>query len=139
MKVSFLSLTFLLIFSVRCIAQPICTAPSSGFTPINDLKTGTFNGWTGGLYPNGSNYIPSAHKTAGMNIASSQIIPRDASGNQDVVNGKIVWLSIGMSNTTAETQQFISLANAYPNKNPKLVFVDGAVGGMTASVMLVVN
>jgi hypothetical protein len=139
MKVLLLSLTLLLIFTVRIIAQPICTAPSSGFIPINDLKTGTFNGWTGGLYPNGSNYIPPAHKTAGMNIASSQIIPRDASGNQDVVNGKIVWLSIGMSNTTAETQQFIPLANAYSNKNPKLVFVDGAVGGMTASIISTVS
>jgi hypothetical protein len=135
MKVPLLSLTSLLIFTVRTIAQPICTAPSSGFTPINDLKTGTFNGWTGGLYPNGSNYMPLAHKTAGMNIASSQIIPRDVSGNKDAVNGKIVWLSIGMSNTTAETQQFIPLANAYPNRNPKLVFVDGAVGGMTASII----
>jgi hypothetical protein len=40
-----------------------------------------------------------------------------------------------MSNTTAETQQFIPLANAYINKNPKLFFVDGAVGGMTASII----
>jgi hypothetical protein len=135
MKAAIFAIISILILPGYLIAQPICTAPSTGFIPINDLKTGTFNGWTGGLYPNGSNYIPSPHKIAGKNIASSQVFPRDAAGNQDLVNGKIVWLSIGMSNTTMETQQFIPLANAYPNKNPKLVFVDGAVGGMTASII----
>jgi hypothetical protein len=135
MKVLLLSLASMLIFAVNTTAQPICAAPTTGFTPINDLKSGTFNGWTGGLYPNGSNYMPYAHKIAGMNIAATQIIPRDASGNMDIVNGKIVWLSIGMSNTTAETSQFIPMANAYPNKNPKLVFIDGALGGMTASII----
>jgi hypothetical protein len=81
--------------------------------------------WTGGLYLNGSNFMPSAHKSAGMQIAQS-VVPLDASGNVDSTNGKVVWLSIGMSNTTLETQQFIPLANAYANKNPKLTLVDGA-------------
>lgn len=135
MKVPILSSLIIILFAAVATAQPLCTATSTGFIPLNDLKTGTFNGWTGGLYPNGSDYMPPAHKIAGMNIAATQIIPRDASGNPDNINGKIVWLSIGMSNTTAETQQFIPLANAYPNKNPKLVFVDGAVGGMTASII----
>jgi len=139
MKVTLLSFVSIIILTVRTTAQPLCTAPSTGFTPINDLKTGTFNGWIGGLYLNGSNFMPSAHKIAGMNIAGNQVFPRNASGNQDIINGKIVWLSIGMSNTTAETQQFIPLANAYSNKNPKLVFVDGAVGGMTASIISTVS
>ena len=114
-----------------------CGAPSTGFTPINDLETGTFTNawntvWTGGLYPNGSNIMPSAHKNAGMQLAN-QIQCLDTNGNPDVVNGKEVWLSIGMSNTTLETQQFIPGANAFPTKNPKLVLVDGAVFGQSAS------
>jgi len=44
-------------------------------------------------------------------------------------------LSIGMSNTTQETQQFIPQANAFAGKNPKLTFVDGAQGGQTATII----
>ena len=109
-----------------------CGAPSTGFIPINDLGSGTYNGWTGGIYPGGSNYIPPVHKSAGLQMAS-QIQCLDANGNPDPINGKIVWLSIGMSNTTQETQQFIPIANAFSGKNPKVTLVDGAVGAMPAS------
>jgi len=84
------------------------------------------------VHPNGSNYLPYAHKAAGVQMAS-QVQCLDANGNPDAANGKIVWLSIGMSNTTQESQQFIPIANAYTNKNPKLTLVDGAIGGMTAT------
>ncbi|MBI4929201.1 MAG: T9SS type A sorting domain-containing protein [Bacteroidetes bacterium] len=125
--------------TVIAFAQANCAAASSGLTPINDLGTGSFVNawaatWTGGLYPNGSNYRPATHMAAGISLAQ-QVVPLDATGNIDNVNGKIVWLSIGMSNATMETQQFIPLANAYANKNPKLTFVDGAQGSMTASVI----
>jgi len=117
------------------MAQPNCNAPSTGLVPINDLGSGMFNNMTGGLYPGGNNDMPAAHKNAGISVARSQIFPRNASGNPDSVNGKIVWLSIGMSNCTQEAQQFIIKANAYAGKNPKLVFVDGAQGGQTANII----
>jgi len=127
----------LLLFSCYCLIATVvysqnCGAPSTGLIPINDLGSGTYNGWTGGLYPGGSNYIPAVHKLAGLQMAS-QIQCLDANGNADPINGKIVWLSIGMSNTTLETQQFIPIANAFSGKNPKLTLVDGAVGAMPAS------
>ncbi|MDZ4667477.1 MAG: T9SS type A sorting domain-containing protein [bacterium] len=109
-----------------------CGAPSTGFTPINDLGLETFNGSTGGLYPGGSNFIPTNHKLAGLQMAS-QIQCLDTNGKADPINGKIVWLSIGLSNTTLETQQFIPIANSFTGKNPKLSLVDGAVGAMSAS------
>jgi len=56
-------------------------------------------------------------------------MPLDTAGNIDMANGKIVWLSIGMSNTTMESQAFISLANSFSQKNPKLTLIDGAQGG----------
>src|SRR5688572_27184039 len=120
-------------FCVGNIYSQNCSALSTGFTPINDIDTGTFTNawgqvWTGGLYVNGSNDLPPTHKTAGLQKAS-QIQPLDSTGNPNAVNGKIVWLSIGLSNTTQETQQFIPIVNAYSNKNPKLIFVDGAQGG----------
>jgi hypothetical protein len=55
----------------------------------------------------------------------------NADGKPDE-NGRIVLISIGMSNTTQEFQTFIQLANSDPDKNPKLVLVDGALSGMIA-------
>ncbi len=96
--------------------------------PLIDFGTGSFRGFQGGLYPNGSNIRPAAHNTAGISIAQS-IQPLNNTGNTDAANGKIVWMSIGMSNTTQETQAFIPLALGLTNINPKLVLIDGAVGG----------
>lgn len=120
-------LAFILITNLALNAQN-CTNTSVGFPPINDLATGSWRGNTGGLYPNGSNLKPAAHQLAGVTIAS-QIMPLDTNGNVDMTNGKIVWLSIGMSNTTMETQLFLPMANAFAQKNPKLALIDGAQGG----------
>ncbi|MBI3697971.1 MAG: hypothetical protein HY238_24445, partial [Acidobacteria bacterium] len=48
------------------------------------------------------------------------------------IDGKIVLLSIGMSNTTQEFQVFQKLAAADSDLNPQLVIVDGAQGGQAA-------
>lgn len=97
-------------------------------TALTDLGTATYRGVQGGLYPNGSNLRPAIHNAAGISIAQG-IKSLNNSGAIDETNGKIVWLSIGMSNATMETQAFLSLMQNYPNKNPKLSLVDGAVGG----------
>ncbi|MGW7409761.1 hypothetical protein ACWGI9_39720 [Streptomyces sp. NPDC054833] len=110
-----------------------CTYTYSGQVPLDDLGTGTYNGLTGGLYPGGSNVRPAAHTNAGVSIAQNQVLPRNASGQVDLVNGKVVLISIGMSNTTQEFQKFISTAKAYSNLNDKLVIVDGAQGGQDAN------
>ncbi|MFD0078732.1 hypothetical protein ACFVIY_40850 [Streptomyces sp. NPDC127166] len=127
-------------FGVALIPQPgasaaatDCTYTHSGLVPLNDLGTGTYNGLTGGLYPNGSNVRPTAHTNAGVDIAQNQVLPRNASGQVDLVNGKVVLISIGMSNTTQEFQKFIATSKAYANLNGKLVIVDGAQGGKDAS------
>ena len=104
-----------------------CAQTSVGLPPINVLGTGQYSGHTGGLYPGGSNILPPAHLAAGMTMAGGMAC-RDASGAPSA-SGKIVWLSIGLSNTTQETQVFLPLASAYPGKNPSLVLVDGAQGG----------
>jgi hypothetical protein len=111
-----------------------CSGTSTGFPPLNDLGMAYWHGNQGGLYPGGSNAIPQKHLNAGLAIASG-ILPLDTNGNIDKINGKIVWLSIGMSNTTQETQAFLSVANADSSKNPKLVLVDGAQGGMDITEM----
>ena len=105
-----------------------CAGTSTGYPPLNDLGTGLWKGAQGGLYPSGLNTRPVAHTSAGLQIAS-HLQPLDTAGNADSAKGKIVLLSIGMSNTTMEFQAFLPMESAYSAKNPKLVCVDGAQGG----------
>ena len=100
---------------------------------MNDLWTGFYHGNVGGLYPKGANNAPAQHLAAGIDIATNQIRPLDAFGNYDPVNGKIVMISVGMSNTTMEFSHFVTLANSDPTKNTRLVIVDGAQSGQDAS------
>ena len=95
-----------------------CTETSIGETPLNDLPTQLYRGYTGGLYPNEQNELPPAHLALGL-ARAAEITP---------INGKIVLLSIGVSNTSTEFQRFQQLAAAYPDKNPALVMVNGAQG-----------
>src|SRR3989338_6749028 len=82
-----------------------CTKTSVGLKPLTELGTGSHKGYQGGLYPNGSNQRPFAHDSAGLHI-SRQIRPLDGNGTPDPVRGKMVLLSIGMSNTTQEFSRF---------------------------------
>ena len=63
---------------------------------------------------------------------ASQIIPLNKAGRLDRKNGKIVLLSIGMSNTTQEFRVFKQRADADAQKNAHLTIVDGAQGGQSA-------
>lgn len=110
--------------------------------PINDLGSGTYLGFQGGLYPAGSNTMPNTHHVAGVDRAL-RVRPVDTTGIPSA-NGRYVLLSIGMSNTTQEfcsgdasgqcaPYSFIGQSAADPQVNhDKLVIVDGAAGGQTA-------
>ena len=110
-----------------------CTGTSVGFIPLNDLGEHLYQGFPGGLYPNGRNMRPAGHDLAGLSEAA-QVVPRDGAG-APAANGRIVLLSIGMSNTTQEFSRFVTLANGDPEKNPAVVPVNGAHGGVTAADM----
>lgn len=105
---------------------------STGLVPLTDLGTGAYKGERGGLYPEGRNVPPPAHLKTGLERAS-QITPLDPAGRKSE-DGKIVLLSIGMSNTTQEFQAFQKLVAADGQINPRLLLVDGAQGGQTAAV-----
>jgi hypothetical protein len=105
-------------------------------TAINDLGTGSYEGEEGGLYPSGSNVNP--QQAAGVSIAQA-LVPLDANGAPDPTNGLIGMISIGESATQQPFSQFIPIANADPTKNPKVVFVNGALGGETAGRLVVAN
>ncbi|HEY2953684.1 MAG TPA: T9SS type A sorting domain-containing protein [Candidatus Eisenbacteria bacterium] len=105
-----------------------CTRTSVGFVPLIDLGTGTYHGFTGGLYPGGANSRPPAHDSAGLAIAAA-IEPLDTLGNPDPVNGRIVLISIGMSNATQEFSAFVPKAMGDPGRHPRLLVIDCAKGG----------
>src|SRR5437868_1441864 len=107
------------------LARADCSLTNTGVKPLNELGLGTYQGFSGGRYPNGANNRPPAHEAAGVQIATQQIQPRDAAGNVNTTNGQIVLLSIGMSNTTQEwdskgTDHFTHLATNDPSLNPRV-------------------
>src|SRR5206468_3565872 len=73
---------------------------ASGLKPLAELGTRKYYGFEGGLYPGGTNERPAAHEAAGLALAA-QVRPLDAAG-KPAADGKVVLLSVGMSNTTQE-------------------------------------
>ncbi len=106
---------------------------STGNIALPDLGTGMYKGEQGGLYPGGSNKIPASHLKAGVKIAK-QIRPLDADGNPSP-NGRIVVLAIGFSNPNMEFPAFQKLAAEDSGLNPKVMLVNGCVGGRSSEVI----
>jgi len=139
MKVFFLiTVFFVLLISNSCAKNPPDlpedTLISNEKVPLNDLRDKYYRGLQGGLYPNGSNSRPDRHNNAGIQIAS-EIRPLDENGNTSMQDGSIVWLSVGMSNTTQEASAFIQAAKTYQDIHPRLVLVDGAQGNWDIDMM----
>jgi hypothetical protein len=106
--------------------------------PLTELESqeyirmdGQATGFSGGLYPDGSNTRPPAHEAAGLAL-TAQIEPLDADGNPDPTNGRIVLMSLGMSNTNSEFGAFMNLAHNDSDINPNLYLLNGALGGQTS-------
>lgn len=105
------------------------TGTTSPMVALTDLGTGTYLGYQGGLYPNGSNVRPATHDSDGIGFATG-IQPLDGNGNPSPT-GKYVMLAIGESTAQNEFNRFLPFANADPQKNANLVIVNGAQGGAT--------
>lgn len=110
-----------------------CTGTSVGYTPLTDLGTGKYRGYSGGLYANGLNQPPPTYLENGLAHAA-MIRPLGTEG-QPSANGKMVLLSIGMSNTTMEFSAFKRMADPDPQKNPQLIIVDDAQGGQDTEII----
>ncbi|MBI3451226.1 MAG: hypothetical protein HY049_20215 [Acidobacteria bacterium] len=106
-----------------------CSATSVGFIPLNDLGAGSYLGFQGGLYPGGASTRPAAHDVSADLFA--RLVLLDPNGLTSSA-GRIVLLSIGMSNTTQEFSKFVQLEASDPNRNPAVKIVDGAQGGWSA-------
>jgi hypothetical protein len=104
---------------------------SVGLKPLTDMTAeDRYKGEDGGLYGGGKNEPPEAQRAAAL-AESKRITPLDETGKPSK-DGKIVLLSLGMSNTAGEWVTFKELADRDPQKSPQVVMVNGAVGGAGA-------
>jgi len=107
------------------------------------LGTHDYLGFQGGLYPGRANEPPADHAANGA-VARAAIGPRDVNGAPSPT-GRVVLLSIGMSNTTQEFCQPVGAGQACRDhtfggqaaadaavNHTTLAIVDGAAGGQTA-------
>jgi hypothetical protein len=105
---------------------------SVGLKPLTEMTADDkYKGENGGLYGGGRNEPPEAHQAAAL-AASKDITPLDVTGKPSK-DGKIVLLSVGMSNTAGVFVTFKEVADRDPQKSPYVVIVNGAVGGAGAS------
>jgi hypothetical protein len=111
-------------------AEPLPARETTGLVPLTEMGDGLYKEQTGGLYGHGRNVPPEAHREAAQ-VQTALIVPRDVQGHPSD-DGKIVLISLGMSNTTQEFSAFKTLADADPNKSLKVVIVDCAQGGQAA-------
>lgn len=114
------------------VAPPL-QQDTSKLTPLTDLGPSKYQGYPGGLYPEGKNTRPASHEAAGVNLAA-QVRPLDAEGKASK-EGKVVLLGIGFSNTVQAFSGLMRVAQRDQDLNPKLVLVNGAVGGMSATMV----
>ena len=101
--------------------------------PLTELGAAKYQNFEGGFYPGGKNERPAVHEATGLKLAR-QVQPLNASGKPDS-QGKVVLLSVGMSNTSQSSQGFEAELRGSTKKHPQLQFVNGAQGGMTAAVI----
>jgi hypothetical protein len=106
---------------------------TAALTPLTDLGTARYQGFAGGLYPDGKNERPADHEAAGR-ARAAKVQPRDADGKPSTT-GKIVLLGVGFSNTVQAFSGFLKVAKEDKDINPHVVLVNGAVGGMSANMI----
>jgi hypothetical protein len=127
---------FALVLTTSVLVSGLAQQPkfdTSKLKPLTEHGTDKYQDYEGGLYPGGKNDRPAEHEKAGLALAK-KVQPLDAAGTPDP-NGKIVLLSIGMSNTSQASDAFARLLATGSDHNPKLVFVNGAQGAMTAKAI----
>jgi hypothetical protein len=101
---------------------------STGLKPLNEMSAADrYQGEDGGLYGEGQNVPSEAHAKAAAAVLA-KIEPLDASG-KPAADGRIVFVSISMSNATQEFSMFKRLADADADKSRSLTIVDCAQGG----------
>ena len=105
---------------------------STGLKPLTEMTADDrYKGEDGGLYGGGKNEPPKSHQLLAQE-ALKKIASLDEQGKPSN-NGKIVFISLGMSNTFGEFRMFKELADRDEQKSPDVLLVNCAVGGAGVS------
>lgn len=117
----------LLVLAIQQFSQ-LTARDTTGMKPICDMTANdSYKGLDGGLYGRGKN-TPPEPLLASAKSALSKIQPLDSDGKPSQ-SGKIVFVSISMSNATMEFSAFKRIADSDPAKSAKVQIVDCAQGG----------
>ena len=100
------------------------TIQSPDDVPLNDLGTGLYRGYTGGLYPGGANKPPTKY-AADLLLISKNIIPIDVNGEPSSEKGCIVFISMGGSTGGKNMTALIDKTKDNPLTNPYLKLMNG--------------
>lgn len=101
---------------------------STGLIPLTEMTASDrYHEQDGGLYGAGRNTPPPALETAARSELQ-QIVPRDREG-RPASDGRIVFVSISMSNATQEFSRFQQMAERDPERSRQTIVVDCAQGG----------
>lgn len=99
-----------------------------GFKPLTEMTAeDRYLDQDGGLYGGGKNSPPEEHRKAAEALLA-KIKPLDARG-QPAIDGRVVFVSISMSNATQEFSKFKEIADRDPRKSSTLTIVDCAQNG----------
>jgi hypothetical protein len=111
------------------LAASVCGAAESiGLKPLTEMTAeDKYKGEDGGLYGGGKNEPPEVLAAAARKELA-KIAPLDAEG-RPAKDGKVVLVSISMSNATQEFSRFKQVADKDERKSPLLTIVDCAQGG----------
>jgi len=135
-QVALLSIFLVALFTLS--RQPgmasLAQGPTTVYTPLIDMGSKTYLGFSGGLYPGTSNALPGDHLKTGLRRA--QVVrPLGVNGNPSG-NGKYVLLSLGMSNTS---QEFCSWNGVLPCRSWSFMGQAAADGSVNKTRLVIVN
>ncbi len=114
-------------------AQKNCNRITQNYTPLCDLGSDSFMGFTGGLYPDGKNK-PQGNYKLDIDQRAAMIEPLDSNGLASA-DGKIVMIGVGASNPRTEFAAFQNLLDSFKNRNPYLYTVNTCQGGQGVQKM----
>ncbi len=119
----------LLAVPARVATQVPACGPSPN-VPLTDL-TRSYRGLDIGLYPGRRTTVPPEHLAIGLEQAA-RIRPLDVRGDPSPT-GRVILLSVGMSNTSMEFGRFVKDAARNPAVSRRLTILNGALSGMDAA------
>jgi hypothetical protein len=121
-------------YGIQNLSAQQCQNHTTGNIPIPDLGNQWFHGMSGGLYGQGNNLMPAFHQQAGIALAQT-ILPLNNNG-QPSAQGKIGFISMGMSNANMFFAGLRDSTFLFAQRNPTMTMVNGASGGYDIMAML---